>query len=167
MILASVDCILQCRMQIMDIYCYVLQTKSYSFRELLYTIINIPYMYFSLFLIASYQLVPLSSLSFPALSQYFLKIHLTKDRHHQSIRLMRISVKQVNIVNINKPARDSNYVVFSSLACLSQGNNTSIKWSNYFRTMPGWLRIGTGAELLWIWNWTYGFHEMLGNYRVA
>jgi hypothetical protein len=30
-----------------------------------------------------------------------------------------------------------------------------------------WLRIGTGGELLWIRYWTFGFHEMLGNYRVA
>jgi hypothetical protein len=30
-----------------------------------------------------------------------------------------------------------------------------------------WLRIGTGGELLWIPYWTFGFHEMLGNYRVA
>jgi hypothetical protein len=27
-----------------------------------------------------------------------------------------------------------------------------------------WLRIGTGGELLWIRYWTFGFHEMLGNY---
>jgi hypothetical protein len=30
-----------------------------------------------------------------------------------------------------------------------------------------WLRIGTGGELLWMRLWTFGFHEMLGNYRVA
>jgi hypothetical protein len=30
-----------------------------------------------------------------------------------------------------------------------------------------WLRIGTGWKLLWIRYWTFGFHEMLGNYRVA
>jgi hypothetical protein len=30
-----------------------------------------------------------------------------------------------------------------------------------------WLRIGTGGELLWIWRWTFGFHEMQRNYRVA
>jgi hypothetical protein len=30
-----------------------------------------------------------------------------------------------------------------------------------------WLRIGTGGELLWIRCWTFGFLEMLGNYRVA
>jgi hypothetical protein len=30
-----------------------------------------------------------------------------------------------------------------------------------------WLRIGTGGELLWIRYWTFGFHEMLGNYLVA
>jgi hypothetical protein len=31
----------------------------------------------------------------------------------------------------------------------------------------GWLRIGTGGELLLIRYFTLGFHEMLGNYRVA
>jgi hypothetical protein len=30
-----------------------------------------------------------------------------------------------------------------------------------------WLRIGTGGELLWIRYWTFGFHKMLGNYRVS
>jgi hypothetical protein len=30
-----------------------------------------------------------------------------------------------------------------------------------------WLKIGTGGELLWIWCWTFRFHEMLGNYRVS
>jgi hypothetical protein len=30
-----------------------------------------------------------------------------------------------------------------------------------------WLRIGTGGELLSIRYWTFGFHEMLGNYREA
>jgi hypothetical protein len=30
-----------------------------------------------------------------------------------------------------------------------------------------WLRIGIGGELLWIRYWTFGFYEMLGNYRVA
>jgi hypothetical protein len=30
-----------------------------------------------------------------------------------------------------------------------------------------WLGIGTGGELLWIRYWTFGFHEMLGNYRVS
>jgi hypothetical protein len=30
-----------------------------------------------------------------------------------------------------------------------------------------WLKIGAGGELLWIRYWTFGFHEMLGNYRVA
>jgi hypothetical protein len=29
-----------------------------------------------------------------------------------------------------------------------------------------WLRIGTGGELLWTRYWTFGFHEMLGNYYV-
>jgi hypothetical protein len=49
---------------------------------------------------------------------------------------MQISVKQVNIVNINKPAGDGIYIAFGSLTCLTQGNNTSIKQSNYFKTMP-------------------------------
>jgi hypothetical protein len=30
-----------------------------------------------------------------------------------------------------------------------------------------WLRIGTGGELLWIRNWTFGFRKMLGSYRVS
>jgi hypothetical protein len=30
-----------------------------------------------------------------------------------------------------------------------------------------WLRKGTGGELLWIRYWTFGFHEMLGNYQVS
>jgi hypothetical protein len=30
-----------------------------------------------------------------------------------------------------------------------------------------WLRIGTGGELVWMRLWTFGFHEMLGNYRVS
>jgi hypothetical protein len=30
-----------------------------------------------------------------------------------------------------------------------------------------WLRIGTGGELLGIRYSTFGFHEMLENYRVA
>jgi hypothetical protein len=30
-----------------------------------------------------------------------------------------------------------------------------------------WLRIGTGGELLCIRYRTFGFHEMLGNYRVS
>jgi hypothetical protein len=30
-----------------------------------------------------------------------------------------------------------------------------------------WHRIGTGGRPLWILYWTFGFHEMLGNYRVA
>jgi hypothetical protein len=29
-----------------------------------------------------------------------------------------------------------------------------------------WLSIGAGGELLWIRYWTFGFHKMLGNYRV-
>jgi hypothetical protein len=30
-----------------------------------------------------------------------------------------------------------------------------------------WLRIGTGGELLWTRWWTFGFHKMLGIYRVG
>jgi hypothetical protein len=30
-----------------------------------------------------------------------------------------------------------------------------------------WLRIGTGGELLGIRYSTFGFHKMLGNYRVS
>jgi hypothetical protein len=30
-----------------------------------------------------------------------------------------------------------------------------------------WLMTGTSGELLWIRYWTFGCHEMLGNYRVA
>jgi hypothetical protein len=30
-----------------------------------------------------------------------------------------------------------------------------------------WLRIGTGGELLRIRYSTFGFHKMLGNYRVS
>jgi hypothetical protein len=30
-----------------------------------------------------------------------------------------------------------------------------------------WLRMGTIAEILWMRSWTFGFHKMLGNYRVA
>jgi hypothetical protein len=30
-----------------------------------------------------------------------------------------------------------------------------------------WLRIGTGGELLGIRYGTFGFHKMLGNYRVS
>jgi hypothetical protein len=36
-----------------------------------------------------------------------------------------------------------------------------------FGTGLVWLRIETRGELLWIRYWTSGFHEMLGNYRVA
>jgi hypothetical protein len=49
------------------------------------------------------------------------------------MQLIRISVKQVNIVNTNKPARDNNYAVFSSLTYLTQGHNTSIERSNYLK----------------------------------
>jgi hypothetical protein len=52
------------------------------------------------------------------------------------MRLMHISVKQVNIVNTNKPARDNNYAVFSCLTYRTQGHNTSIERSNYFKKMP-------------------------------
>jgi hypothetical protein len=30
-----------------------------------------------------------------------------------------------------------------------------------------WLRIETGGKLLWIRYWTFGFHKLLGNYRVS
>jgi hypothetical protein len=30
-----------------------------------------------------------------------------------------------------------------------------------------WLRIGTGGELLWTRKLTFGFHKMLGIYRMA
>jgi hypothetical protein len=41
------------------------------------------------------------------------------------------------------------------------------RWNGVMWTGLVWLRIGTGGELLWIRYWTFGFHEMLGNYRVA
>jgi hypothetical protein len=41
------------------------------------------------------------------------------------------------------------------------------KWDGVMCTGLVWLRIWTGGELLWIRYWTFGFHEMLGNYRVA
>jgi hypothetical protein len=41
------------------------------------------------------------------------------------------------------------------------------RWDGVMWTGLVWLRIGTGGELLWIWYWIFGFHEMLGNYRVA
>jgi hypothetical protein len=37
-----------------------------------------------------------------------------------------------------------------------------VKWTGLV-----WLRIGTGGEFLWIRYWTFGFHEIVGNYRVA
>jgi hypothetical protein len=40
-------------------------------------------------------------------------------------------------------------------------------WDGVMRTGLVWLRIGTGGELVWIRYWTFGFHEMLGNYLVA
>jgi hypothetical protein len=30
-----------------------------------------------------------------------------------------------------------------------------------------WFRIRTSWELLWMQQWTFEFHRMLGNYRVA
>jgi hypothetical protein len=30
-----------------------------------------------------------------------------------------------------------------------------------------WFGIGTSGELLWVWRWTFGFHEMLGSSWVA
>jgi hypothetical protein len=41
------------------------------------------------------------------------------------------------------------------------------RWDGAMWTGKVWLRIGIGGELLWIRYWTYGFHEMLENYRVA
>jgi hypothetical protein len=41
------------------------------------------------------------------------------------------------------------------------------RWDGVMWTGLVWLRIGTGGELLRIRYWTFGFHEMLGNYRVA
>jgi hypothetical protein len=41
------------------------------------------------------------------------------------------------------------------------------RWDGVMWTGLIWLRIGTGGELLWIRYWTFGFLEMLGNYRVA
>jgi hypothetical protein len=41
------------------------------------------------------------------------------------------------------------------------------RWDEVMWTGLIWLRIRTGGELLWIRYWTFGFHEMLGNYRVA
>jgi hypothetical protein len=41
------------------------------------------------------------------------------------------------------------------------------RWDGVIWTGLVWLKIGTGGKLLWIRYWTYGFHEMPGNYRVA
>jgi hypothetical protein len=41
------------------------------------------------------------------------------------------------------------------------------RWDGVMWTGLVWLRIGTGGELLWIQYWTFEFHKMLGNYRVA
>jgi hypothetical protein len=41
------------------------------------------------------------------------------------------------------------------------------RWDGVMWTGLVWLRLGTGGELLWIRYWTFGFHEMLGNYRVS
>jgi hypothetical protein len=41
------------------------------------------------------------------------------------------------------------------------------RWDGVMWTGLVWLRIGTCGELLWIRYWTFGFREMLGNYRVA
>jgi hypothetical protein len=41
------------------------------------------------------------------------------------------------------------------------------RWDWVMWTGLVWLRIGTGGELLWIRYWTFWFHEMLGNLRVA
>jgi hypothetical protein len=36
-----------------------------------------------------------------------------------------------------------------------------------YETLAFELSIGTGVELLWFRYWTFGFHKMLGNYRMA
>jgi hypothetical protein len=41
------------------------------------------------------------------------------------------------------------------------------RWDGVMWTGLVWLRIGTCGELLWIRYWTFGFLEMLGNYRMA
>jgi hypothetical protein len=41
------------------------------------------------------------------------------------------------------------------------------RWDGVMWTGLVWLRIGTGGELWWIRYWTFGFHKMLGNYRVS
>jgi hypothetical protein len=41
------------------------------------------------------------------------------------------------------------------------------RWDWVMWTGLVWHRIGTGGQLLWIEYWNFGFHKMLGNYRVA
>jgi hypothetical protein len=41
------------------------------------------------------------------------------------------------------------------------------RWDGVMWTGLVWLRVRTGGEILWIRYWTFGFHKMLGNYRVA
>jgi hypothetical protein len=41
------------------------------------------------------------------------------------------------------------------------------RWDGVMWNGLVWPRIGTGVELLWIRYWALGYHEMLGNYRVA
>jgi hypothetical protein len=41
------------------------------------------------------------------------------------------------------------------------------RWDGVMWTGLVWLRIWTSGELLRIRYWSFEFHEMLGNYRVA
>jgi hypothetical protein len=56
---------------------------------------------------------------------------------------------------------DSDHGVFFILYITPQ------RWDGVVWTGLVWLKIGTGGELLWIRYWTFGSHEMLGNYRMA
>jgi hypothetical protein len=40
------------------------------------------------------------------------------------------------------------------------------RWDGVMWTGLVWLRIGISGKLMWIQYWTFGFHKMLGNYRV-
>jgi hypothetical protein len=42
-----------------------------------------------------------------------------------------------------------------------------IEWSGMDWTGLNWLSIGTSGGLLWTWEWTFRFHEMLGSSWVA
>jgi hypothetical protein len=41
------------------------------------------------------------------------------------------------------------------------------RWDGVMLTALVWLRIWTGGGLLWIRCWIFGFHKLLGSYRVA